>query len=111
MLISSQLAVMDFNWDISLEQATTGQRGEHFNVMFSKVTKQWSTKPIKEKKDLGYLHQIVKENIKPAAKNENFDDLVSLNGRKISLESQNLIKLLLLRTKNQDLESEFSFFN
>ena len=77
MLISSQLAVMDFNWDISLEQATTGQRGEHFNVMFSKVTKQWSTKPIKEKKDLGYLHQIVKENIKPAAKNENFDDLVS----------------------------------
>ena len=33
-----------------------------------------------------------------------------LNYQKVSLESQNLIKLLLLTTKNQDLESEFSFF-
>ena len=66
MLIRSQLATMDFNEGISLEQATTGQGDKCFNVTFSKVTKQWSTKPIKEKKDLGYLHQMLKETIESA---------------------------------------------
>ena len=55
MLTRSQL-VMDFNENIFLEQATTGQGGKHFNVTFSKVTKQWSAKPIKDKKDPWYLH-------------------------------------------------------
>ena len=74
--------------------------GNAHNVTFSKVTKQWSAKPIKEKKDLGYLHRIVKETIKSA-----------INCRKISLESQKLTKHLLLGTKYQDLEDRFSFFN
>ena len=56
MLTRSQLALMDFNKRIYLEQATTGQGDKHFNVTFSKVTKQWSAKPIKEKEDLRYLH-------------------------------------------------------
>ena len=76
MLTRSQLAVMDFNEGISLEQATTGQGGKRFIVTFSKVANQWSAKPIKEKQDLGYLHLIVKETIKSAGKNEMFDDLV-----------------------------------
>ena len=58
MLTRSQLAVMEFNKGISLEQATTGQGDKRFNVTFSKVTKQWSAKPIKEKRDLGYLHRM-----------------------------------------------------
>ena len=62
MLTRSQL-VMDFNENIFLEQATTGQGGKHLNVTFSKVTKQWSAKPIKDKKDPWYLHQMVKETI------------------------------------------------
>ena len=57
---------MDFKEGISLEQATTGQGDKCFNVTFSKVTKQWSAKRIKEKKDPGYLHQILKETIKSA---------------------------------------------
>ena len=61
---------MDFNKRISLEQATTGQGDKRFNVTFSKVTKQWSAQAIKEKKDLRYLHWIVKETIESAAKNE-----------------------------------------
>ena len=56
MLTRSQLALMDFNKRIYLEQATTGQGDKRFNVTFSKVTKQWSAKPIKEKEDLRYLH-------------------------------------------------------
>ena len=69
MLTRSQLVTMDFNEGISLEQAMTGKGNKVFNIIFSKVTKQWSAKPIKGKKDLGYLHQMVKETIKSAAKN------------------------------------------
>ena len=47
----------------------TGKGNKVFNIIFFKVTKQWSAKPIKGKKDLGYLHQMVKETIKSAAKN------------------------------------------
>ena len=75
MLTRSQLAVMDFNEGISLEQATTGQGDKHFNVTFSKVTKKWSAKPIQEKKALWYSHGMVNETIELAAKNEKFNDL------------------------------------
>ena len=97
-LTRSQLAVTDFHEDISLEQAT-GKGDERFNVTLSKATKQWS------------VHQMVKETIKSAAKNENLTILLFPNSQKIWLESQNLIKLLLFKIKNQDLVSEFSFFN
>ena len=62
-LTRSQLAITDFQEGISLEQAT-GKGDKRFNVTFSKATKQWSA------------HQMVKETIKSAAKNEKFDDLV-----------------------------------
>ena len=107
MLTRSQLAVMDCNEGISLEEAATGQGDKRFNVTISKVTKQWSAKPIKEKKDLGYLLFLSNK----LQKMKSLTILLFLNCRKILLESQNLIKLLLLRTKTQDLESEFSFFN
>ena len=54
---------------------------------------------------------MVKETIESAAKNKTFDGLVIPKLSKNMPEFQNLIKLLLFRTKNQDLESEFSFFN
>ena len=53
MLTRNQLAVMNFNEGIFLEQAATGQRHKRFNVTFSKVTKQWSAKPIKERRISG----------------------------------------------------------
>ena len=105
MLTTCQLAVMDFNEGISLEQATTGQGDKRFNVTFSKVAKQWSAKPIKEKKVLGYLHRMVKETIDSAAKTKCSTILLFLNCRKISLESQNLIKLLLGQKKEKTLVS------
>ena len=67
---------MDFNEGIYLEQATTGQGDKSFNIIFSEVKKQWSAKPIKEKRDLGYWHRMAKETIKSPAKNEKFDNLV-----------------------------------
>ena len=87
MLTTSQFDVMDFSEGISLEWAKTGQGDQRFNITFSKVTKQWSAKPIKEKKDLGYLHRMVKETIKSAEKMKILTILLFLNCWKISLES------------------------
>ena len=87
MLTRSQLDIMDFSEGISLEWAKTGQGDQRFNITFSKVTKQWSAKPIKEKKDLGYLHRMVKETIKSAEKMKILTILLFLNCWKISLES------------------------
>ena len=97
MFARSQLAVMDFNEDISLEQATSGQGDKRFNLTFSKVTKQWI--------------EIGKKLSNQLQKMKSLAILLFLNCRKILLEFQNLIKLLLLRTKIQDFQSEFSFFN
>ena len=48
--------------------------------------------------------------IKLVAKNKRLMIWLFLNYQKIMLESQNLIKVLLLGTKNQDFESGFSSF-
>ena len=96
MFTRSQLAVMDFSKGISLEQATTGQGDKCFNVTFSKVTRQWSAKGIKENNDISICIEWWK---KPLNQLQKLESLMTK------------IKLLLYRTKNQDLESEFSFFN
>ena len=61
MLARSQLAIMDFNEESNLEQATTEKGEKRYNVQFSKITKSWSSKPIKKEKDRSYLHRMVKE--------------------------------------------------
>ena len=55
---------MDFNEGSKLEQATATRQGDKkCNTDFSKITKNWSSKPIKQKKDKTYLHKMVKESI------------------------------------------------
>ena len=70
---------MDFNEGSNLEQATTEKGDKRYNVQFSKVTKNWSSKPIKKQKDRSYLHQMVKETIECASKNERFERAVIPN--------------------------------
>ena len=70
MITLSQLAVTDFNEGSKLEQATTRQGDKRYNINFSKITKNWSLKPIKEKKDQTYLHNMVKETIESAANDQ-----------------------------------------
>ena len=111
MLTRIQLVVKDFNEGISLEQPTTGQGDKRFNVIFSKVTKQWSAKPIKERRISGICIKWWKKLLNQLQKMKSFTTLLFLNCQKISLESQKPIRLLLFKTKNQDLQSEFSFFN
>ena len=44
------IATVDFNEGSNLEQATTEKGEKRYNVQFSKISKSWSSKPIKKKK-------------------------------------------------------------
>ena len=57
------IATMDFNEGSNLEQATTEKGEKRYNVQFSKISKSWSSKPIKKEKDKSYLHRMVKETL------------------------------------------------
>ena len=70
MLARSQLAIMDFNEESNLEQATTEKGEKRYNVQFSKITKSWSSKPIKKEKDRSYLHRMVKETVECVKKKQ-----------------------------------------
>jgi len=70
---------MDFNEGSHLEQATTEKGEKRYNVQFSKITKNWSSKPLKKEKDRSYLHQMVKETLECASKNEIFEKPVLPN--------------------------------
>ena len=48
-------------------------------MQFSKVTKSWSSKPIKKQKDKIFLHQMVKETVEYSFKNEHPKKPVILN--------------------------------
>ena len=59
---------MDFNEGSNLEHATTKKGEKRYNVQFSKITKNWSAKPVKKEKDIGYLHNMVKDTFESAGK-------------------------------------------
>ena len=61
---------MDFNERSNLEQATTEKGEKRYNVQFSKITKSWSSQPIKKEKDRNYLHRMVKETVECVKKRE-----------------------------------------
>ena len=64
MLARSQLAIMDFNQGSNLEQAKTRKGEDKYKVQFSKITKTWSSKPVKKQKDRTFLQDMVKETVK-----------------------------------------------
>ena len=70
MVTQSQLPVMSFSEGSKLEHATTRQGDKRYNKNFSKITKNWSSKPIKEKKDQNYLQKMVKERIESATNDQ-----------------------------------------
>lgn len=70
MVTRSQLAVADFNAGNNLEPTKTMEGKERFNFSFFKVTKIWSVKPIKEKRDdahllcmIGRTMKVIKEKV------------------------------------------------
>ena len=48
------------------------------DINFSKITKNWSSKPIKEKKDQTYLHKMAKETTESAANDQCLENPIHL---------------------------------
>lgn len=63
MLTRSQLAALDFNSGSMLKQAETNTGEKRYNVCFSKITKTWSAKPVKENKTRKHLHEMIDRTI------------------------------------------------
>ena len=57
---------MDFNQGSDLKQAKTKEGVDRLNVISSKITNNWTAKPIKEEKDRTYLRNMVKETVELA---------------------------------------------
>ena len=72
MVMRSRLAVLDFNSGSGLEQTRTKTEEKKYNVDFSKITKAWSSKLIKAKKDNYYLKEIVQETTECTASKPHF---------------------------------------
>ena len=60
---------MDFNKGVNLNQAQTADGKKRlYNVCFSKITKTWSAKPVKEEKDKTYLHDMIERTVEVVSK-------------------------------------------
>ena len=59
MVTRSQLAVMDFNFGSDLPQAKTKSGKGKYNLGYSKITKRWSSRPIKIKKDKTHYFEMI----------------------------------------------------
>ena len=59
MVARAQLAAIDFNLGSYLEHAKTKDGEDRYNVTFSKMTGNWSAKPIKEKKCSGIFMELI----------------------------------------------------
>ena len=62
-IVRSQLAATDFNLGSDLEQKTTKMGKECFDTEFSKITNQWSAKPIKVAKNSEKFHDMVTRSV------------------------------------------------
>ena len=67
------LAAIDFNQCQNFEQAKTKDAVNRANVCFSKITKTWAVKPIKEAKDLVSFSSLLDQTVETALKKEKFD--------------------------------------
>lgn len=70
MLARSQLAIINFNSGSDLKQATTKSGKKQYNVNFSKITKTWSAKPVKAKKDIDIFKIMVNRTLECVVKKE-----------------------------------------
>ena len=70
MVARSQLAALDFNSGSDLPQAQTVNGNPRYNVNYSKITKTWSAKPIKKKKDYNFLHEMITDTLKCVTENQ-----------------------------------------
>ena len=70
MFAQSQLAAVDFNQIQNLEQVKTKDGLGHANVCFSKVTKSWAVKPIKEAKVIIFFSSFIDQTVEAFLKRD-----------------------------------------
>ena len=70
----SQLAVMDFNSGSDLPQAKTKGGQRKYNLGYSKITKRWSSKPTKFKKDKTHYFEMINRTVEVIKKMPFFTD-------------------------------------
>ena len=61
MVARSQLAVLDHNSSVGLQQAVTKSGKKRTKITFTRITQSWVSKPIKEPKDKSYIKNILEE--------------------------------------------------
>ena len=74
MVARCKLAAIDFNQGQKLEQAKTMRGNKRFNVCFSKVTKSWAAKPIKEQKSMAMFSELVDQTVKAVIEKTTFKE-------------------------------------
>ena len=65
MNVRMQLAILDHNYNIERQQATTLQGQARFKQVFPKSQKRWVAKSIKEDKKFDYLVEMLEEVVSP----------------------------------------------
>lgn len=61
MIARTQLAVLDHNNSCNRSHAKSNSGELRYKFPYSKVSRNWSAKPIKEKKDTKYLHDMIED--------------------------------------------------
>ena len=79
MVARCKLAAIDFNQGQGLQQAKTKQGDERYNVCFSKITKTWSAKPIKETKSLTFFGNLVDKTVHAVLEGKKFKTIPTPN--------------------------------
>ena len=107
MVTRSQLGVMDFNSGNNLLQAKIKGGQGKYNLGYSKITKQWSSKPIKVKKDKTHYFEMIDRIVEVIKTRYNFH-CVNFQKifQKILLQLRGQIKKLSLKHKNQGFQKE-----
>ena len=74
MVARCKLVAIDFNQGQKLEQAKATSGNNRFNVCFSKVTKSWTAKPIKEQKRMAMFWELVDQTVKAVIEKRIFEE-------------------------------------
>ena len=61
MLMRTELAVLDHNWNLGRQQATTKSGKKKFTFVFPKRSKEWLAKPQYEAKDMSWYFHILRD--------------------------------------------------
>ena len=75
MVARTQLAAIDFNLGCNLEQAKTKEGEYRYNVTFSKMTQNWSAKPIKQEKSLKVFAKLIDRSVEAIVTGEQISGL------------------------------------